>query len=56
MPTHYKVMYFDEAKINARTARIWYKRQQSGLDKKFAFSIKEAIFRMKQNPLAFDPI
>jgi plasmid stabilization system protein ParE len=46
----YKLSYFDEAKTDVREAKFWYKRQQIGLEKRFAASIKYTLSRIVNNP------
>ncbi|HMG66471.1 MAG TPA: hypothetical protein VK588_02260 [Chitinophagaceae bacterium] len=49
----YKVIFFDEANVNVKEAKAWYKSQRNGLQTIFANSVKQAIIRMKANPEAF---
>jgi plasmid stabilization system protein ParE len=49
----YSLSYFDVAKIDIREAKAWYKKQQPGLEKRFADSIKSTVSKLKDNPLAF---
>ena len=49
----YKIIYLETASLNAKEAKAWYKKQQDGLQKRFAASIKEAIVRLQVNPEAY---
>lgn len=48
-----QVLYRDNARLNLRHAKAWYKQQREGLQKEFAYSVKEAIVRMLASPEAF---
>jgi plasmid stabilization system protein ParE len=46
----YKLTYFDEARSDIKEAKVWYKKQQPGLEKRFAFSVKSAIKHLATMP------
>lgn len=46
----YKVVYFDEVKLDIKEAKEWYRLQVKGLEKRFAKDIKTAILRIKDRP------
>lgn len=48
----YKLIYFDEARLDVRNAKDWYKQQQEGLEKRFAQAIKSAIKHLAKMPTA----
>lgn len=49
----YSLSYFDDARLDVREAKAWYKEQQPGLEKRFADSIKTAIIKLQENPFAY---
>ena len=49
----YRLFYFDEVKTDVREAKTWYKQQRTGLEKRFAESIKFALSKIKQNPFMY---
>jgi hypothetical protein len=46
----YKIVYFDEVKLDIKEAKDWYRFQVKGLEKRFALDIKTAILRLKDRP------
>lgn len=48
----YKLTYFDEVRQDVREAKAWYKKQQNGLEKRFAQAIKSAITQLAKMPKA----
>ncbi len=48
----YSLSYFNDAKLDAREAKAWYRERQLGLEKRFAGAIKAAIIKLKENPFA----
>ena len=42
-PMPNKIIYFEEARLEVKEAKAWYKKQQDGLQKKFAIAIKKTI-------------
>lgn len=46
----YKIVYFDEVKLDIKEAKDWYRLQVKGLEKRFAKDIKAAILRLKDRP------
>lgn len=46
----YKIVYFDEVKLDIKEAKDWYRLQVKGLEKRFAQDIKAAILRLKDRP------
>ncbi len=48
-----KIIYFEEARLEVKEAKAWYKKQQDGLQKKFAIAIKKTIIRVQNHPTAF---
>jgi hypothetical protein len=36
----YSLSYFKDAKLDAREAKVWYREQQPGLEKRFAGAVK----------------
>ena len=49
----YRLCYFDEVKFDVKEAKIWYKKQRAGLEKRFAASIKITLSRIKENPFMY---
>ena len=49
----YDVIFFDEARQDIKEAKGWYKKQQNGLQKKFADAIRKTVLRLQNNPSAF---
>lgn len=48
----YQLIYFDEARLDIKQAKAWYKQQQKGLEKRFAQAIKSAIKHLAKMPTA----
>jgi mRNA-degrading endonuclease RelE of RelBE toxin-antitoxin system len=46
----YKIVYFDEVKLDIKEAKDWYRLQVKDLEKRFAQDIKAAILRLKDRP------
>lgn len=46
----YKLTYFDEARLDVKEAKAWYKKQKKGLEKHFASAIKSAIQQLAKMP------
>ncbi|MBO9572424.1 MAG: type II toxin-antitoxin system RelE/ParE family toxin [Chitinophagaceae bacterium] len=46
----YKILYFDEARLDIQEAKLWYRTQLKGLERRFAEDIKNAILRLKERP------
>lgn len=49
----YSLSYFEDARLDVKEAKAWYKEQQPGLEKRFADSIKTAIIKLQENPFAY---
>ena len=49
----YRLFYFDEAKTDVIEAKIWYKKQKLGLEKRFAQSIKLTLSNIQKNPFMY---
>ena len=49
----YSIVYFDDARLDVREAKTWYKEKRDGLEKHFAEAIKTAILKLQQNPLGY---
>ncbi len=49
----YTLSYFKDVKLDVKDAKVWYKKQQVGLENRFADSIKNALVRLQQNPFVF---
>jgi hypothetical protein len=49
----YKIIFRFNASLNVRKAKKWYKNQRNGLEKEFAFEVKEAIIGLQIYPEAF---
>ena len=48
----FSLFYFDDAKLDVREAKNWYKKQKEGLEKRFADAIKEVLYTIQNNPFA----
>lgn len=48
----HKLTYFDEARLDVKEAKAWYKKQQKGLEKRFAAAIKAAVKQLAKMPMA----
>ncbi|NCX96911.1 MAG: type II toxin-antitoxin system RelE/ParE family toxin [Chitinophagia bacterium] len=46
----YQIMYLEEALLDVKEAKEWYKNQKQGLQKTFAYDIKNTILRLLMNP------
>lgn len=46
----YKLLYYDEAKMDIKEAKDWYKKQRKGLEKEFAAAIKDTIINILVRP------
>jgi len=49
----YKVIISDSAKVDIKEAALWYNKQQNGLGKGFAQSIKECVKIIQVQPESF---
>jgi len=49
----YKLLYFDEAKRDVKEAKAWYRKQQKGLEKRFADAVKNVILHLKERPSVY---
>lgn len=49
----YSLRYFDDAREDVRKAKVWYKEQKPGLEKRFSEAIKTAILKLHKYPLAY---
>ena len=49
----YSLSYFEDARLDVKEAKAWYKEQQPGLEKRFADSIKTAIIKLQENCFAY---
>ena len=47
----YSIVFFDEAKHDVDEAKIWYKEQKPGLEKRFAKVIKSSIISIQNKSL-----
>ena len=50
----WKLAYFDEVKQDVKEAKNWYFKRQPGLEKRFALDVKEALDRLKKDPLHYE--
>jgi plasmid stabilization system protein ParE len=50
----WKLAYYDEVKQDVKDAKDWYFKRQPGLEKRFALDVKEALDRLKKNPLQYE--
>lgn len=48
------LFYFDDAKIDVRESKKWYKKQREGLEKRFAEAVKEVIYNVQNNPYSYE--
>ncbi|TAM96446.1 MAG: plasmid stabilization system [Chitinophagaceae bacterium] len=46
----YETGYFEEARLDVKEGKTWYRSQKKGLEKQFAEDIKTAIFRLREMP------
>ncbi len=49
----YLLTYFEDAKIDIRDSKTWYKNKKNGLEKHFAEVIKTTIINIQQNPFIY---
>lgn len=49
----YKITYLDEANLDVKEAKAWYKQQRKGLEKQFAKAIIKAVSHIQDNPYAY---
>lgn len=49
----YSLSYFSDVSLDVKKAKIWYKNQQLGLEKRFARSIKICILTLQENPFIY---
>jgi len=50
----YKVVYHQQVEDDLFTAKDWYKKQQNGLEKRFAQEVKKSVIFISKNPLMFE--
>jgi len=50
----WKLTYYNQVKHDISEAKSWYVKQQPGLEKRFAKDVKEALDRLKNNPLHYE--
>ena len=50
----FSLFYFDDAKLDVREAKNWYKKQKEGLEKRFADAIKEVLYTIQNNPFSYE--
>jgi plasmid stabilization system protein ParE len=46
----YKAGYYQDARLDVKEAKEWYRSQKKGLEKRLADDIKTAIFRLRDTP------
>ncbi|PWG79317.1 hypothetical protein DDR33_17510 [Pararcticibacter amylolyticus] len=51
----WSLFYYDEVRFDIRDAKEWYRKTQTGLEKRFASSVKETILRLQETPLIYQP-
>ncbi len=49
----WKLAYYDEVKTDVHNAKDWYRKQQKGLDKRFADDVKKCITRLQKDPYLY---
>ena len=50
----YKLSYYRAVKTDLAEAKDWYKKQQPGLEKRFASEVKNCINRLQKDPLHYE--
>lgn len=50
----YSLYYYDAVKTDIIEAKDWYKKQQPGLEKRFAVEVKNCLKRVQNNPLNYE--
>ena len=50
----YSIHYFDEVQLDIQEAKIWYKSQKKGLEKRFAQEVKKTLLRIQNNPKGYE--
>ena len=48
------VLFVDEVSLDIRATKEWYKKQNSGLEKRFALEVKKAISRLQKDPKIYE--
>ncbi|MCF0056406.1 type II toxin-antitoxin system RelE/ParE family toxin [Dyadobacter sp. CY356] len=49
----FSIVFFEQAKFDVHEAKIWYKQQKPGLEKRFAKVIKTSIITIQKNPFIY---
>jgi plasmid stabilization system protein ParE len=50
----FSLHYYDAVKTDLTEAKDWYKKQNPGLEKRFALEVKSCIYRLQKNPLNYE--
>jgi len=48
------VLFVDEVSLDISAAKEWYKKQNAGLEKRFALEVKKAISRLQKDPKIYE--
>lgn len=48
------MLFVDEVSLDIRATKEWYKKQNSGLEKRFALEVKKAISRLQKDPKIYE--
>lgn len=49
----YSLLYFDEVEADIHEAKTWYKKQQEGLDVKFADAVENVVMQILEFPNSY---
>jgi plasmid stabilization system protein ParE len=49
----YKILRLDAVLQDVKEAKAWYKRQLPGLEKRFAYAVKQAILQLATQPYSY---
>lgn len=48
------MLFVDEVSLDISAAKEWYKKQNAGLEKRFALEVKKAISRLQKDPKIYE--
>ena len=49
----YTIVFLISIKLDIINAKNWYRKQQIGLDKRFALAVKSTILKLNENPFYY---
>jgi plasmid stabilization system protein ParE len=50
----FSLCYYAVVKTDLIEVKHWYKKQKEGLEKQFAFEVKNCIYRLQENPFNYE--